>query len=570
MKPKKEPEPSKKVQLKLLENDKRFADLELNLGKLEDKFNDVWETIPDIDSRSQHIEDLLNIINLGLINFKEKSDKMGNRVSELEKFPGKIEQDLKSYSEKMRKLDEGLNQFSAKVQALNTVKDDMSKNIREDILPDITVLKSSIERNRASVEQMRTEVENFKSMIRSFQQTLQLLDINSVIQQFDNFNVRIANTQAEVDTIKDSIPSREIYDNDIEIMRNKIQDLGSNVIDTNTKLKEFDSRLQIITDKLSKTNIIGRFNEVRKEIKSIEKLIYSNENKINNLDKNFQKRDEVLGNKLINIEKLTKKAEHLGFIESIREEVQEHAENLEETKTEIEKLASKTEKIYYDMNKKISNFGTMEKEIDKLKFELEDSQKISDENNVALKNNIDLLNKLKKEIKELKDDKKMKFDKAEMQPFKEIVHKLVEKTYELNKKVSEIDEFKDRLESMDKERVGPMKDVIHKLINKNAELEKKIQVFKKSTPEIKEEKDIPKDVINEIMSLKELVTRLQVENNDMKQTMQKIKNIAPAKQTVPPHVVAEMVEHLKSMEMRVNALEGEIRKEISIKPVILE
>jgi len=613
-----------KVKVKLLEHDKRFADLELGVGKLEDKFEDVWKTIPNIDARSEHIEDLLNIINLGLINFKEKSKKLETRVSELEKVPAKMEQELKGYSDKMRELGQGLSKFSAKVQALNTVKDDIAKNIREDVLPDINILKSSIEKNNVSVEQMKNEVNNFKSMIKSFQQTLQLLDINSVIQQFDNFNVRLANAQAEIDTLKDSIPSKELYDNDIEIMRNKIQDFSSTIIDSNTKLKEFDSRLQVITDKINKANIVGKFNEIRKETKELEKAIYSNENKIEDLEKNLQERDEVFESKLTNIEKLTKKAEHLGFLESIREEVQGHAENLEETKDEIEKLANKTEKIYYNMNKKISDFGTVEKEIDKLKIKLEDSEKMSGENTNVLKNNIDLLNKMKKEVKELKEIKKMKFDKGEIQPLKDIVYKLVEKTYELSKKTAELDtleerlknteidskkfetitslisNLKDELKDIEKEK-EPMKKVLKKLVEKNSELENKISSLnkqiekgdkkqkidksvikefkniyneidniKKSGKTVKSGKEIPKDVMNEIMSLKELTARLQTENNDMKQTIEKLKNISRPEEKIPPHLVAGMAEKLKVMETRVNALESEIRREMSIKPVILE
>ena len=152
----------KNLKLKLLENDKRFADLELSVGKLEDKFGEVWELIPDIKERSERIEDLLNIINLGLVDYKDQANKLSAKVSELEKLPSKIDMQSKEYAEKLRELNKQLTEFSAKVQALGTVKDDISKTVREDILPDINLLKESIEKNEVNVEQMRNEVKNLK------------------------------------------------------------------------------------------------------------------------------------------------------------------------------------------------------------------------------------------------------------------------------------------------------------------------------------------------------------------------------------------------------------------------
>jgi len=481
---------SKNMKLKVLENESRFADLELNLGKLEDKFKEVWNSVPDIKERSEHIEDLLNIINLGLVNYKDEANKLKTKVSELETLPTKTDEHFKTHSERIRELNKNLSEFSTKIQALSTVKDDIFKNIRQEILPDMNSLKDSIGKNRINLEQIRSEIGEFRSNLKALQQTVQLVDMNSVIQQFDNFNIRIANVQAEIDTFRDQLPSKELYDKDLDIMKSKIQDFSSNVIELNTKLKEMETNLESLNNKITKSNITGKLNELKIDIKDKEKLIFKNESKIDELNKSFEKRDEALGNKLVNLDKVMKKSKNIGFLESIRKEVEDHAENLEETKNTVEKLADETGKMYYEMKKKVSGFSNREKEIENLRFDIS-----------QLKNSIP--------------------------------------------------------------SSGVNKDIIKEFKN----IYKEIDNLKKPREKIKLSKEMPKDIINELSSLKEIVSRLTIENERLQENIGKT---MPVKGGIPPHIVAEMADRMKTMERRLNLLESEITKELVVKPVILE
>lgn len=492
---------SKNMKLKLLENESRFADLELNLGKLENKFKEVWASIPDIKERSERIEDLLNIINLGLIDYKDKANKLKTRVSELETLSTKTDEHFKTHSERIRELNKNLNEFSTKIQTLSSVKDDIFKNIKQEILPDMNSLKDSIGKNRMNLEQIRSEIGEFRSNLKALQETVQLVDMNSVIQQFDNFNIRIANVQAEIDTFRNQLPSKELYDKDLDIMKSKIQDFSSNVIELNTKLKEIETNLESLNNKITKSNITEKLNELKVDIKNKEKLIFKNESKIGELNKNLEKRDEVLGNKLVNLEKIMKKSKNIGFLESIRKEVEDHAKNLEETKNTVEKLADKTGKMYYEVDKKVSKFSDIEREIKNLKLNISELKEIAN-SNVNFKRNLEsaFVKNVKKEF--------------------EIVHK-------------ELDGIKK--------------------IKENEKIPK----------------DIPKDIINEIRSLKEITSRLTTENEKLRENIGKTKSVQVTG-GIPPHVVAEMADRIKTMERRIQLLESEIRRELVVKPVILE
>lgn len=75
-----------RVKLGSLINEKRFAELELKIGELNQKLNEITTDYPKLKERSGEIEDLLNIINLGLGEYKDDFEKINSSFSEFKKY----------------------------------------------------------------------------------------------------------------------------------------------------------------------------------------------------------------------------------------------------------------------------------------------------------------------------------------------------------------------------------------------------------------------------------------------------------------------------------------------------
>src|SRR3989338_2119896 len=372
-----------KVKIVELQLSKRISDLELSVGRLEERFKEIWELIPSLKDRAEEIEDLLNVVNLGIVDFKKSMEELHLRVGSIEELPGKVDKSIVEHNEKIKAFEATVNKLDDDLKALNTAKEGIVMKIDNAIMPNIDIVKESGEKNRITIEEMKKDLENFSYLVKSFLRTIELSDIDSVIKRFDLVNSKILNIEVQIESLRGRVPDMSTLDKEMEMMKARVQEMMNAVVDRDTRVKESEATINIIKNKIQELKFVETVESLRSDIKEKEKMILINQMKFDDLARKFEKSSDELSTKIGLLENTMRKAKHIDLIEAISKDVHDQVSYLDDTRSNVEKLSSKVEKIYFDMTRKMNNMEMLESDLKKVKLAIFEMQKNMDESRLA-------------------------------------------------------------------------------------------------------------------------------------------------------------------------------------------
>ncbi|MDI6826216.1 MAG: hypothetical protein QMD36_03420 [Candidatus Aenigmarchaeota archaeon] len=440
-----------KIRLGNLIAEKRFADLELKIGQLSNKLNEIATEFPKLKERAAEIEDILNVVNLGLVEYKKAFERMNAQISEFSQLPDAISSIRLNLENKMKDINENFKTMSASLEVLNKLKEDIAKSIEETISSKVDELEKDIEYNRVEIEHLKSDLDGFSLALKSFERTIELTNLDDIIRRFDSLDRKMINVENEVEKFRYLIPDLSMTVGDVEILKKKLKETSSTVMDTLSRMNEF-------------------------EININKKMAF--------------------------LEDLTKKAERLEI--KLPSKVEE---GIKPEETPIES------KVPVDYQAKISE---LEEKIKKTELPLE------------IKNTI--------------EDLKERMSRLEGRGFVETTP-------------VEIEELKNRVEDLEKSIQN-----IDKLL---FEYRRMIE-----SPKVGKEKEIPKNLADEISSLKNILSRISLENEDFKKIVRDMR--INQMQMITSDVFVDFAARLSTIEKKIGEIEKELSRVRRTKPFVLE
>jgi chromosome segregation ATPase len=442
-----------RVRLSSLLSEKRFADLELKIGQLSEKLNDITTEYPKLKERAGDIEDLLNVINLGLMGYKEKFEEANTRISEFVQLPDAISSIRLNLENKIKDIDENFKTISANLELLNNIKEDVLKSTEETISSKVGELDKNIVQNKVELEHLKSDLESFSMALKSFGRTIELTNLDDIIRRFDSLDRKMMNVENEVEKFRYLIPDLSMAVGDMDMLKKKFKEISSTVMDTLSRMNQFEADIN-------------------------KKITY--------------------------MEDLTKKAEKMGVIQPV---------SVEMLKPEETKIVESTVPLDYQ-----SKINELEEEVKKTK-----------EVPVEIRNAIE---DLKGRISLLENRDTTGVEAPE-----------------------NIDGLKSRVEGL-----GRSIENINKILfDRQREVE---------LPKIGKEKEIPKNLIDEINSLKNILSNLSSDNEDFKRVVRDLR--MNQMQMITSDVLLDFIRRLSSVEKKIAEIEKDLSRVRRTKPFVLE
>ncbi len=547
----------KKLKLSNLLTGKKFADLELTIAKLDENLKEISTDFPKIKERSEEIENLLNVINLGIMSYKKNFADLSSRLTELGKIPLEVKTKVSNYERKLKSLEDNVKKISDSLTAFNTLKEDIAKTVEEKILPKVQTLSEDSVSNKTEIGHLKKSIDAFSSAMRSFERTVELTSLDVVIKRFDSIEDRIMKTQSQMEEFRNALSSISIKDKDFEILKQKIRETESVMLDKLGKLNEVGTKINILQQKLDDLNFFDIANKLKSELKGKGGIALQNQARIEELTKRL----DMLSNNL------EKKVEEIGKMKLTQPVESGEVAKLDTATTE--EAYKRMEEMYNDMLKRISDLKSLDKEVRSIELPPSLNQTISKfEGRLATleKNYNEVIKVIENLMKSVKD---------------------ISKTG----KVEGIDELKKQVKEMQKVLTSWNKNIT----DYRKQLEKRINKL----GEKRVVGGIPKNLVEELSSLKEVMTRLSAENKEFKKLARDIRisqmasidpetfaNFANKVSALEKKILeveemskksptqAERMKELeklkKEVEDKVRKIEKKVSEESSVKPIILE
>jgi chromosome segregation ATPase len=332
-----------KLRMNYLQLERRINDLGLDIGKLIEKLKAI--DVPEIlktPSRVGELEDLINIISLGIMEMKKSLERLEEKTADVSK--------LKELEEKISSLEHRFKETTTKLMNLFT---------------------KDIVRVREQTESLSNKLGAITSSITSLRKELELLDVHKFLSQLDRLNDKIIRLETQVDELRTSYDISGL-EKEIDILKKQLKSMSDITLEKDMKVRELETSLNILANKFKEIDFVSTFGKLRDMIKENEKRILSNELKMEDANKSLQKLAEDIEQRFVQLENLFKTAKHLKVIEAISNEVRDYARNVEATKESIEELATQVESIYYNLNRKVSDIDVLRDEIKKLNMKIDE------------------------------------------------------------------------------------------------------------------------------------------------------------------------------------------------------
>jgi len=242
-----------KIKLSNLLTGKKFADLELNIGKFEGRLNQFFTDFNRIKEKTEEIEDLLNVINIGIMGYKEKLEEISSQVSGTPKLPEDILAKLADYGIRLNSLNESFKRMSETISSLRAAKEDMTKSLDKTFVQNIENLRRDTENNKLEMGHIKKDLDAFSSTIKSFERSLDSMNFDSLTKRFDSVNAKITDIEKQIQESKNSVNNLTFAGEDVKVFKNRMDELEKKVRIIKQKtddLKFFDKtgRSQNITD----------------------------------------------------------------------------------------------------------------------------------------------------------------------------------------------------------------------------------------------------------------------------------------------------------------------------------
>jgi len=577
-----------KVKLSSLMIEKRFAELDLKLGELDKKFKDALTGYPELKEKAGGIEDLLNIINLGLIKFKEDFKKLSSRISGLEKIPSNIEKTMMNYEKKLESLGEDVKKLSAKLSTFDTLKEDVAKSADEKISSNVKTLSEEAERNKMEIEHLKKSLDGFSSAMKSFERTIELTNLDDIIRRFDSLDRKTLEAQAEIDKLRGLTPDMSIVEGDIDVLKTRLKDISSTVMNALSRMNEFEvninKKLALLENLTVKAENLDYIESISKNIGKHIKNLNEIQATIQGLHDDTIKKisglgnvDEELNKLKINISEMLKMVDsNTSRLESFGKE--DIIETTEDNKRRIEDSIKQMENVWKKLEDSETRWNSVSERINKfeggLKGMIPESEelKIMQKSIQDLRNSISSLNNMFTEIK----NKIQTLESKETQPIQNWQNEIKNSQSRISKLENDMKNFLARPEKL--ENLGPIREEIEAI-------KKSILSFKKIWSDYKEMIDeklrtlkvgevrevpgkIPENIIDEISSLKRIVSRLTAENEQLERKVRDIRLTQMG--MIAPDVFANIASRISSIEKKMVEIDEEINRVSKTKPLILE
>jgi len=326
-----------KVKLVGLELDKKSADLEIKISKVDERFKEVAYDFPKLKEKSEEIENLLNVINLGLVDFKKRFDEIDSRISKLEKIPEEVEKRIVSLDNKFNKLDEDIKKIYLRLGEIESIKQDVTKNLGEKISSNSDELRKEMGDNKIEIEHIKKNLDAISFAMKSFERTVELTNLDDIIRRFDAFDRKILNIEMELDKLRGSTRDTSTIEGDVEILKRRFKEMIPTIMGALNKINQFEIEMN---------------------------------------------------NKLGKVEILEKGIMRLNTIQSMTETVIEQVKKMNEIKNSIEDLYGKIMRIYDSGNvgwDRLQNIVRELSELDKLKSDMQEVRRIVEDNKSEIK-----------------------------------------------------------------------------------------------------------------------------------------------------------------------------------------
>ncbi len=494
----------KKLKLSNLLTGKKFADLELTMGKLGESLKEISSDFPEIKERSEEIENLLNIINLGIFKYKENFNDLNSRLTQFERIPEEVRAKLSNFEEKLKSLEENINKISTSLSAFETLKEDITKTVEEKILPRVQTLNVSSEENKVEIEHIKKSIDAFSSAMRSFERTVELTSLDVVIKRFDSIEDKIMKTQSQMEEFRNALSSMSIKDKDFEILKQKIRETESVVLDKLGKLNEIETKINILQKKLEDLKVFDIGNKLKSESKVRESLALDNQARIQELTKRFDMLSHYLEKKVGEIGKM-----------KVGQPVKSG---------ETEEVYNRMEEMYKDMLKRISDMKGLDKELRDVELPPSLNKTIS-----KFEERLDKLDKNYNEIIGVMED----------------LMKSVKERASGKEKIEGIDDLIKRMKEMEKVLTSWNKNIT----DYRKQMEERIHKIEKK----KVGERLPKNIAEEISSLKEIMSKISLENKDFRKLAREIRVNQMA--SVEPETFANFANKVSDLEKKILEVE---------------
>jgi len=356
-----------KIRLNNLFTEKRFADLELKIGQFSDKLNDITTEFPKVKDETSEIKDIVNVINLGLIDYKEKFEEIIERISDLTKLPDAVRSIRLNLENKMKDIDENFKTISANIEVMNNIKEEIHKNTEETFSSKMNELDKNIEKNRAEIAHLKSDLNGFSLALKSFERTIDSTDRKTT----------------------------NIDNEDSETLKKKMNEINSTVMNTLSRMNEFEmninKKITYIEDLIKKiknmsliqpVNKTGginipvdyqlKINELEEEVKKSKELPLEIKNAIDDLKERINGLESRITagaeTTPVGIEELKSRIEDLGkSIESINKTLYDNQREVELPKV------GKEREIPKNLTDEISSLKDI---VSRISSENEDSKKL--------------------------------------------------------------------------------------------------------------------------------------------------------------------------------------------------
>jgi len=325
------------LKTKILEFERRLAELGLETENLKKVFNDVWGVVPQLKGRVEDLEINTDVLVLGVSDLK---DQLSSLSEELKNFRKDYAEDSEEYNARLQSLKMDVSKTLAAIDNVKSSAESSIKSVEDNLEKDIGMLREMIDKAVAQVDLLQKNIDSTNANVKALQKVVEMTDNSALMKQMDALNLKIVNLNVALEQLKNSIPDTSGLVKDISMLNSKMQTMQMNLMDVKNELAEKEKRLAL--------------SEIE-----IDKIKSSTKASIDNMFEKIKEQDE----KFI-------KAKNLDVLASFGLESKKRMKEIETAKIEIEAMYKAMQKMSYDMNKKMYDLAFLKAEFDKVKEDI--------------------------------------------------------------------------------------------------------------------------------------------------------------------------------------------------------
>lgn len=348
-----------------------------------------------------------------------------------------LNQDLNATNEEVIKLEKKKATLIEKENTFRMESQEILFNLKQNV-----ILKNQ------EIQKMRGEFEDFCKVKEKLKQNLEneILVLESEInslqiskeQEKRNLQDRLVKINKENELLEKELKlSEEEHESKLKGIQKELEDLENKSQKLDAEIKDLDEVRKNLQEEINSSKKVfeNQLNQISKENDALEKDNKETEESIIFLRKENEKLEKQLNEEKSNIEQALE-----GEVSSLLKEIDESKYSIEilsKSKLELENEIAEVNKKINDEKLKKNELANQEKDrgkmISKLKSELQDLQKINEQNNSLLKNMLEEKSQYEKELEDLKMTT-MVYQK-EMEKNLESINEMSEKEAQMNSKI---------------------------------------------------------------------------------------------------------------------------------------